>query len=274
MVTLWFLAVLGIAGLLVGSFLNVVISRIPEGKSIIRPRSSCASCRYTISAVDNIPLISWLLLRGQCRNCSVSISLQYPAVEALTGLVWLVLGWWALATAPSDIWINPLLPLMLVFGSVLISLAIIDMKWRRLPNPIVYFLYPVCVVGLMVAAIIAGDLSVIPGLLLSSLGGALLWGGVIGGLWLVSGGKAMGLGDAKLAPVLGAILGWQGFSSAALGLLAAFIVGACFGLLLLALRQTHAKATIAFGPFLIVGFFVGLVAGPQFWDSYRALVGL
>lgn len=270
----WLLVSLGVLGILVGSFLNVVIARVPEGKSIVRPRSCCPHCSAPISGRDNIPILSWILLRGRCRGCGIAISIQYPLVEALTGFVWLLLGWWGVLTAPNNSWINPLLPLALIAGSFLIALSIIDIEWQRLPNQIVFLLYPITIAGFVVALAVGDGWSQFPSLTLSGLAGALLWLGVIGSIWFITHGKAMGLGDVKLAPVLGAILGWQTFSSAAVGLLLAFVMGGVAGIFLIIFRETTGKSKIAFGPFLILGFFIGLTAGPALWEGYLGIVGI
>jgi leader peptidase (prepilin peptidase)/N-methyltransferase len=272
--SIWFIATLGVLGLIVGSFLNVVIVRVPVGASVIRPRSRCSECNSAIASRDNIPIISWLILRGRCRNCSNPISKSYPIVEGITALVWMAFGWWGLLTSVPSAWVNPLLPLVLALSSALIALFVIDIQWHRLPNLIVYSLYPISLIGFSVALIIESGSADFTHLVISSCTGALLWLGVIGALWLVSRGRAMGLGDVKLAPVLGAVLGWQSVSSAAIGLMAAFLVGAVMGLSLIVARQAQMRNKIAFGPFLIIGYAIGLVAGPPLWDWYAGLVKL
>lgn len=274
LLSIWFIAALGILGLIVGSFLNVVIVRVPVGASVIRPRSRCPECNSVIATRDNIPVISWLILRGRCRNCSHPISKRYPTVEVFTALVWMGFGWWGLSTSVPSSWVNPLLPLVLALSSGLVALFVIDIQWHRLPNVIVYSLYPVSLIGFSVALIIERGSADLTLLVINSCIGALLWLGVIGALWLVSRGRAMGLGDVKLAPVLGAVLGWQSVSSAAIGLMAAFLVGAVTGLSLIAARQAQMRYKIAFGPFLIIGYSIGLVAGPPLWDWYAGLVKL
>jgi len=273
-VTIWLLLTVGIIGTIVGSFLNVVIARVPEKRSIVRPRSRCIQCDSEISSGDNIPIVSWILLRGRCRHCSARISIQYPVIEALTGIMWIVITGWALVTAPEDSLVNPLLPLLITVASALIVLFAIDVRWYKLPNEIVYFLYPTTIVGLLIALALGGDWSEFPNLAVSALGGAALWVGVIGGLWLATRGRAMGLGDVKLAPILGVILGWGSLSSAAIGLLAAFVLGAGVGLFLIITGRAGARAKIAFGPYLILGFFFGLIFGSSVWDSYLGIIGL
>ena len=206
-----YFVLLGGLGLIAGSFLNVVIHRVPLGMSVMRSPSACPSCQAPITARDNIPVVSWLLLRGRCRACGVSIPARYPMVEALTGLAWLAVGWWAVA-ADDGSRVDPLLPLLLVLGSAGVALAFIDLDHHRLPDVIVLPLYPVTVLGLVLAGLVESTWPVLP-----AVGGVVAWLVIIGGLWLVTGGRAMGFGDVKLAPVLGATLGWVAFGASVVG---------------------------------------------------------
>lgn len=280
------LAILFALGLLVGSFLNVVIYRVPRGQSVVRPRSACPSCGTPISARDNIPVLSWMLLRGHCRACRARIPSRYPLVELSTGIAWAIVGAWALGDPRSA----SLLPLLLVLASAGIALAVIDVEHHRLPNGIVLPLYPVTVAGLAFAGVMSGAWPWRDALI--GLGAWLL---LMGGLWLVSGGRGMGLGDVKLSPVLGVTLGWISVASALTGLLAAFVLGAVVGIGTLVARRTPATAgaalsdaastqdpsvaptpagtPIAFGPFLLAGAAVGLLVGPALGTAYLSLVG-
>ncbi len=257
---------LGGFGLIVGSFLNVVIYRVPLGLSVVRPASACPSCQSPISARDNVPLVSWLVLRGRCRTCSERISARYPLVEALTAAVWLGIGWWALA-ADDGSGANPLLPLLLVLGSAGVTLAMIDLDHHRLPDVIVLPLYPVTVVGLAVAGLVSGQWP-----LLASLAGAGVWLAVIGGIWLATSGRGMGFGDVKLAPVLGATLGWVAFGSSIVGLFSAFLLGALVGLGLMVLGRAERRSHLPFGPFLLAGAGIGLAAGAPIAHAYASWV--
>ena len=255
---------LGGLGLLVGSFLNVVIHRVPEGASVVRPRSSCPGCGSMISARDNIPVVSWLILRGRCRSCGEPIRARYPLVELATMLLWLLLGWWALA-GPGD---PGLLPVLLVVGSAGVALTVIDLDHHRLPNVIVLPLYPAALVGLIIAGVSSGSWPWIPALV-----GAVLWLVVVGLPWLVSGGRGMGFGDVKLAPVLGAVLGWAAVSAAVTGLLAAFLFGALVGLAAMIFAGAGRKTALPFGPFLLAGALIGLLAGPPLASWYAGVLG-
>ena len=256
---------LAILGLIVGSFLNVVIYRVPLGLSVVRPGSACPQCHATIAPRDNIPVLSWLLLRGRCRGCGLPIPVRYPLVEAATALVWLALGWWA--WQPDGI--DPLLPLLLVLGSAGVALWFIDLDHFRLPDAIVLPLYPVTVLGLALAGVVSGDWP-----LTAALAGAGIWLGLIGGIWLVSGGSGMGFGDAKLAPVLGVTLGWVSVASSVVGLFAAFLAGGLVGLVLLVTGRAKRGSHIPFGPYLLLGAVIGLFAGEAVWAAYRVSLGL
>lgn len=251
-------------GLAVGSFLNVVIYRVPLDLSIVRPGSACPGCGAAIAPRDNIPVVSWLLLRGRCRACHEPISGRYPLVEIANALVWLALGWWAISPDGSP----ALLPLLLVLGSAGVALFMIDLDHHRLPDAIVLPLYPVTVVGLALAGILTGEWP-----LLDTAIGLAIWVVVIGGLWFVSGGRGMGFGDVKLAPVLGATLGWVGVAAAGVGLFSAFLLGALVGVVLLLTRRAGRRSAIPFGPFLLVGAFLGLVAGQAISDAYLGAMG-
>lgn len=257
-------ALLFLAGLAVGSFLNVVIHRVPSGDSVIRPRSSCPSCHQPVRPRDNIPVLSWVLLHGRCRDCSAPISARYPLVEASTALLWAVLGAWLMATGGS----LALLPVLLVLASAGVALTAIDLDHHRLPNAIVLPLYPVMVIGLAFAGLVTGEWPILP-----ALGGAAIWLAVVGLPWLVSGGRGMGFGDVKLAPVLGGVLGWFAFSSAVVGLFAAFALGAIVGVALMLARRAGRRTALPFGPFLLVGALIGLVVGPGVATGYVGLLG-
>lgn len=256
---------LGVLGLLVGSFLNVVIARVPSGASIVSPGSSCPACGVSIRWRDNIPVLSWLLLHGRCRDCAAPISARYPIVEASTSVLWMLLAVWALVEPAA----TGLLPLLLVVGSFGLALAVIDRDYHRLPDVLVLPLYAVTAAGLLLSQAVSGSGHWIP-----ALCGAAIWLAVIGGLWLVTGGRGMGLGDVKLAPVLGATLGWLGVGSAVVGLLVAFILGTLVGLLLMARHRAQRRSRIAFGPFLLAAALVGVLAGAPLWSTYTRVSGL
>ena len=245
-------------GLILGSFGNVVIARVPEGKSVVRPRSACPACGTQILGRDNIPVISWLILRARCRACGERISARYPLVELSAGVLFVLLGWWAWQSDSLG-----LLPLLLAWGLVGLCLAMIDVDHHRLPDALTLPMLLVTPAGLLLAQLLGDDRS-----WLDAAWGVVIWLGAIGGLWALSRGRGMGLGDVKLAPSLGALLGWIGLGSAVVGLLAAFIVGALIGITLMLVHRAGRRSRIAFGPFLLLGTLIGVLVGEPISAAY------
>ena len=239
--------VVGVFGLLIGSFLNVVIYRLPKGESLSRPPSSCPSCGAGIKPYDNIPVVSWLLLRGRCRNCEARISARYPAVELLTAVVF--------ATTALTRGVNDDLAVWLPFAAVLIAVAFIDLDHRIIPNKIVL---PAAIWGLIATIIFRPD----------NIDDSLIAGGAAF-LFLFIAAVAypagMGMGDVKLAGVMGVYLG----SSVAPAMLIGFLVGSVVGITIMAREGRKArKKAVPFGPFLALGGLVGIWAGPDIVDWY------
>lgn len=255
------LIVLGaVLGLLVGSFLNVVVSRVPQGESIVRPPSACPACGHRIRARDNVPVVGWLALRGRCRDCGVPISARYPLVEVGTGLVFVLVVWrfleqpWAL-------------PAFLYLGALAVSLTIIDLDVHRLPDAIVLPSYPVLAVLLLAAGAGSGDW--VP-LLRALIGGAGLWGLYF--LLAVVRPGAMGFGDVKLAGLLGASLAWLGWGPFAVGAFAAFFCGGIFAVGLLVARRAGRASRVPFGPWMFLGSALGVAFGARLWDAYLGVL--
>ena len=244
-----------VLGLLVGSFVNVVVHRVPAGRSVVRPRSACPACDAPIRPRDEVPVLSWLLLGGRCRDCAAPVPARYPAVEAATGLLFAAL---AGTQRPA------LLPALLWVAAAGVALFVIDLDTHRLPDAIVLPSYPVVGVPLLAS----GDLGPAPRALLA--GG--LWLGLYGLLWLGTGGRGMGLGDVKLAGLLGLVLGWLGWGPAVVGLFAGFAVGALVGGGLLAAGRVTRGAPIAHGPFLLAGAALGVFAGTPLWEVWLGLL--
>jgi leader peptidase (prepilin peptidase)/N-methyltransferase len=245
---------LGLAGLAVGSFLNVCIYRLPRRESLNWPGSHCTSCDRPLSWYENVPIASWLVLRGRCRTCGVPISAIYPIVEAITGAVfvaaYLLYGW------------TPLLLARLLFACAMIVLFAIDLRHRILPNVITL---PGIVAGL------AFSLFLPPGWL-SSLAGLLVGGGV---LWVIGeayyrlrGIDGLGMGDVKMLAMIGAFLGWQ---LMLLTLVLASFAGSLVGIGLIVLGRGGMKAALPFGTFLAVGAIVAAVAGESIVTWYVTL---
>ncbi len=236
-------AICGLLGLLFGSFANVLIHRLPRGQSIVRPGSRCPHCAHAIAWYDNIPMLSWLLLRGRCRHCGAPVSCRYPLAEAGLGLLWAFLAWHfppglALAAA-------------LVLSFLLWTLTWIDLETFLLPNALTL---PGIVAGLSFAA--AG------GYFVDALIGAVAGYGVF---WLVAwlflrvtGREGMGQGDFKLLAMLGAFLGWQALPFV---IFLSSFVGAIVGSLFLLLARRSMRVEIPFGPYLAVAGMIWMVWG-------------
>jgi leader peptidase (prepilin peptidase) / N-methyltransferase len=241
-------------GLVIGSFLNVVAHRLPLGGSLVRPRSQCPSCATPVRAYDNVPVLSWLALRGRCRSCHAPISARYPLVEAGTGALWV-----AVAAVHHDDVTRLVLGLVLV--TILVPLALIDLDHQRLPNRITY---PAAAAGIVLG--FALDPSGQPERLIA---GAVA-GGAIGLIALLH-PAGMGMGDAKLLAVLGLYLG------AAVGpaFLIALVSGTLVGVVIVARVGMTAgrKTAVPFGVFLALGGVVAVLAGDPLIDAYLATVG-
>lgn len=235
-------------GSLFGSFLNVVAYRLPRGESVVRPRSRCISCGATIRSYDNVPVLSWLLLRGRCRVCGTAISARYPTVEAATAMICAAVA----ITAGSAVQ----LALGLVLVLTLVPVTIIDLEHRIIPNKI---LAPAAVVALGLG--LAIDPSGEPGRLLA---------GAAGGGFLLAAALAyprgMGMGDVKLVAVMGLCLG----SAVGPALLVALVTGVVAGVAIMARVGTAAgrKTAVPFGPFLALGGLVAIFAGDAIVTAY------
>ena len=261
----------GILGLLVGSFLNVVVYRVPAGMSVVRPRSSCPRCGHEISAIENIPVLSWLALRGRCRSCAQPISARYPLVELGGAVAFaLVAAWIVTGTSPTMTPAAALrLAALLYLAAITIALALIDLDVHRLPNAIVVPSYAVGAVLLGASGLLAGDFV---GLARAAAGaGASVLFYTI--LALVKPG-GMGLGDVKLAGVLGMYLGAAGWAQLAVGTIAAFVLGGTVAVILLIAQRARRTDGLPFGPWMLAGAWTGLVVGAPAADMYLHLAGL
>ncbi|HEY6781508.1 MAG TPA: prepilin peptidase, partial [Thermoleophilaceae bacterium] len=235
-------------GLLIGSFLNVVIHRVPAGESLLGPGSRCPGCQTPIAPYDNVPVFSWLLLRGRCRHCGMRISVRYPAVELLTAA--------AFAAVVAVRGYDAELVLELPFVAALIALAAIDLDHRILPNAIVY---PLAVYGVLATLLVDRD----------DLVEHLIAGGGAFAFLLAAAlayPAGMGMGDVKLAGAMGLFLGLSILPA----LLVAFMAGTLVGLGMIAREGASArKKAVPFGVFLALGGLVGVLAGPELIDAYR-----
>jgi leader peptidase (prepilin peptidase) / N-methyltransferase len=269
---------IAIMGALVGSFLNVVIHRIPRGESIVFPNSRCPACSNAIRPYDNIPIVSYTLLRGRCRTCQAPISIRYPAVELLTALLYFSVVF-ARGISVATIF-------DLVFLTAIVALIFIDAEHMLLPNVITYPGIVLALVARLVLPILLGPTAFddLPGLSAGLFAGFPLWassvlagvlGAIVGGgsLWLVGwiwekvrGVEAMGLGDVKMMFMVGAYLGWRlTILTIFIGVFAGSLVG--IGLVLYR-RERNLQMLLPFGIFLGIGTVVALLMGSQIVNWY------
>jgi leader peptidase (prepilin peptidase) / N-methyltransferase len=237
-----------LAGMIVGSFLNVVAYRLPRGESLSRPRSRCPGCGAPIAPYDNIPVLSWLLLRGRCRRCGEPISARYPLVEAATGVLY------ALVVVAKDDTLDIVLGLLLV--TALVPITLIDLEHRLIPNRITL---PAAVAALIAAVLL--DVSFVPEQLIA--------GAAAGGFFLLAAlayPRGMGMGDVKLAGMLGLYLGRAVGPAIFAGLIAGVLVGA----VIIGRKGAREgrRTAVPFGPFLALGGLVGLFFGDAIVDAY------
>lgn len=240
-----------ILGLLFGSFLNVVVYRVPAGLSLLHPGSQCVSCARHLTPFELVPVVSWLALGGRCRTCRAPISWRYPLLELALGALWGVLAWRLWPLAPLA------LPAYLALGFVTLALAVIDAQTKRLPNRITYPAFATLVLLLGVASVVGHD----PARMERAALAAVIVGVAFLVLaLLVPGG--MGLGDVKLVPTLALALGWLSWSVLAEGFMFAFVLGGMVGIALLAFGRAHRKSRLPFGPWLVSGTLLAIVIGP------------
>jgi len=245
---------LAVFGLVVGSFLNVCISRLPAGESVAFPGSRCPKCRSPIRWYDNVPVVSYIALSGRCRSCGTRIPIRYPVVEVATAVVFVLQG-----VVFTDPW---MLGQRLVFGAAMIALFGTDLETQRLPNVITL---PGIAIGL------ASSIWLPPGLQSSlvgaALGAAVPWS--IRWVWFKARGvEAMGLGDVKMLAMIGAFLGWQ---QVWLVLLFSSLAGALVGILLTAIGGRSMQSRLPFGTFLALAAIVASIAGDGVLDWYLGL---
>jgi leader peptidase (prepilin peptidase) / N-methyltransferase len=239
----------GLFGAVIGSFLNVVAHRVPLGESLVSPPSRCPECEAPVKPYDNVPVVSWLLLRGRCRNCGTRISPRYPLVELATALVFAAVV--AVRGFDND------LVLELPFVAALIALAAIDFDHKLLPNKIVY---PLAAYGVIATLLVDRD-----DLVENLIAGAGAFAFLL--LAVIAYPRGMGMGDVKLAGAMGLYLGLSVIPA----LLTAFLTGSIVGVVIIA-REGAAgrKKAVPFGVFLALGGIVGVLAGPELIDLYES----
>lgn len=247
-----------ILGLVLGSFLGALSYRMPKGINISKGRSVCPKCKKQIAWYDNIPVLSYLLLAGKCRNCKKSISARYPIIELVTALVFVVAYNFLTSILTNIPWLpsNLLLSLGLILLIALLTLLIliVDSEHQIIPDEVVYILF-----ALVVIVMILNGFTPIYGYIATGFCAALF----LLMIHLLTGGRGMGLGDVKLAIAIGTILGPI---STVVWLFVSFILGGVIGTFLLMLRRAKLKDQVAFGPFLIVSFYIVAIYGQQLVD--------
>jgi len=246
---------LALYGLVVGSFLNVVVYRVPNGLSVVSPPSACPNCENPIRPRDNIPILGWVLLRGSCRDCGEPISIRYPIVEAATAVLF--------AGTAAVIGLHWTLPAYLWFVGVTFALALIDLDTKRLPNRI---MLPGTVVGAVLLAVGAG----IEGEWRQLLTGLAVAAGLFVLFLLLALGvpAGFGMGDVKLIFMLGLFSGYVSLAAGLFAAFAGFFIGGLISVLLLVTRKADRKTAIPFGPSLVAGSWLAIAAGTQIVDWY------
>lgn len=252
------LPVLAVCGLMVGSFLNVVIVRVPAGESVLRPASKCPRCQAEIPLRDNVPVLSWVLLRGRCRACDESIPAGYPLVEIANAALWVAAG--ARFGASWEV-----VPYALFF-SILLALSVIDLELYILPNKITYPSVLVSLVAVVPLSYLAVDEpgKAILGALIGGVAYALFLGITLVAYELIVHKEGMGIGDVKLAALLGIWVGWIEPLLVLYALVAASIVGLVVGTAILFVRR--ASQPYPFGPWLAVGAVAVILASQPILD--------
>lgn len=241
-----------IYGLIIGSFLNVCIYRIPRGESIAWPGSHCPTCSHSLSWYDNIPLFSYLVLKGKCRYCRTNISAQYPLVESLNALLYIIM-YFRFGFGVDFIFYS-------LVSSVLLSIIFIDLKEMIIPDSLVLCILVLSVIHKTVNYFLYG---ISPGLINSFLG-LLVAGGLFVAIVLLSRG-GMGGGDVTLMGALGFVLG---FKNILLNIFLSFVLGAIISIALLAAKIKTRKDPIPFGPFIVLGFFITSLWGKVIINWY------
>lgn len=250
-------AVCALVGLAVGSFLNVVIARVPRHESVVHPPSHCPECDTAIAPRDNVPVLSYVALRGRCRHCGTSIALRYPLVEVATAVLWAAVG-----ARFAGSWA---LPAYLMFSAALLAISVIDLEHYIIPNRIVYPVGFASVPLLTLAAALDDDW---PALVRAGLAGLAAFAFFFA-LHVVS-PRSMGFGDVRLSLLLGVYLGWLGWPEVLAGLFLGFALGAVVGVALMVTGRRNRRQHIPFGPFLAAGTMLVVLVGDPIIDAYPA----
>lgn len=251
-------AVAGVFGLVIGSFIGVVVDRLPRNESLVSPPSHCVACSAPIKPYDNVPVVSYLLLRGRCRACRTRIPPRDAFLELGTAVLFVLLAW-RLAS-------NWELPAYCVLAASLVAISAIDIEHMRIPSPIVYTTAALAVPLLVLAS---GTTHRWSALLSAAIGGAAAFGAFFALFFAAP--KGIGFGDVRLAGLCGAFLGWFGYREVVAGFLLSFIVAGVPAAVLLAMHKVKRRTQMPFGPFLAAGTLIATLFGPPIIHAWASL---
>ena len=253
--TVFVAVVCGVLGLAVGSFLNVVIHRVPNKESVVRPRSRCPKCGTELASRDNIPVLSWLLLRGRCRTCGEPISARYPLIELATAALF--------AAAGIRFGASWALPGYLLLYAALLAISAIDLERYIIPNRIVYPTLFIAIPLMVGAALAEGEPERIRS---AAIGSVAAWFAML--VVHVISPKGMGFGDVRLSAVIGLFLGWIELELVLLGMLLGFLLASVIGIGLMVAGRRGRKDAVPFGPFLAAGAVLAILFSRQLLEAY------
>jgi leader peptidase (prepilin peptidase)/N-methyltransferase len=237
-----------VMGLVIGSFLTVVVDRVSRGASIVAPPSACGACGHRLTALDLIPIGSWLALRGRCRHCGAAIGYEPLVVELATATIFVLFG--------LKFGADPVLPAFCVLGAALVALVWIDLHEFRLPREITYTAFVLSLVIMVIASLVDDEIDN----LWNAVIGAAIALTIMGAIYLASRG-GMGDGDVRLAPLLGLHLGYIKLGIVPIGLFLGFLIGAMVGVAMMAASTAGRKTALPFGPFLAAGTVLAVFIG-------------
>lgn len=256
-----FIILLTILGIVAGSFANVLVIRTRKGESIVRPGSHCVDCNHALRWYDNIPVLSYIILRGKCRDCSTRISIQYPLVELSTGFMFAALYY---KFQPENLTGLIQLVLWFVVTTFLVAAFVYDSRWLELPDQFTLPAIGVALVLLIITGYTTSFTNIIPQVVAT-----MVFGLVYIALWYFTQGKLLGGGDIRLALLMGLLLL---VPQLLVAIFVAYVLGALTGLLLIVFKQKKRTDRIAFAPFLIIGLYFGLFFGTQISIWYLSLI--
>lgn len=250
------IVIAAIYGAVIGSFLTVVIGRVPAKESIVHPRSRCGVCGTQLGAADLVPVLSWCVRRGRCAHCGAKVSARYPLIEVLTALVFALITWRYGLDGRGIV--------LCVIAAGLVALSAIDFETFKLPNAIVYPLSGMGAAGILLVSLVQSEYR---GDLLQAILGATCVFTVFFLLHLIS-PRSLGFGDVRLSALLGGSTAWISWGTTFVSLFAAFAFGAVIGTVMMLVGRGGRKTALPFGPMLAAGWLFGLLYGPQIADAY------